>query len=229
MFEVNNGIAKIDGSRGKYDGGKYESKVSDPSVRYGRNAVENYYTYVEHPIVTDKMTPAPILDFGLNPDAAEKNADKLERFLKENDEYLKALPPLEFEYRYMPVMPKGQVDKKAVLGAAYEEMGQTKEMSVEEMDHRFAPDENFTSRALDINKDGKIDIAEYSTSILAADMLSKSSTPNPANIDGTINKNGFNAVLAYTQKSKAEAAAKLYSNIYNTYNLGEAKNDFKAD
>jgi len=102
-------------------------------------------------------------------------------------------------------------------------------MSVEEMDHRFAPDENFTSRALDINKDGKIDIAEYSTSILAADMLSKSSTPNPANIDGTINKNGFNAVLAYTQKSKAEAAAKLYSNIYNTYNLGEAKNDFKAD
>ena len=214
MFEVNNGVAKIDGSRGKYDGGKYESKVSDPSVRYGRNAVENYYTYV---------------DFGLNPDAAEKNADKLERFLRENDEYLKALPPLEFEYRYMPVMPKGQVDKKAVLGAAYEEMGQTKEMSVEEMDHRFAPDENFTSRALDINKDGKIDIAEYSTSILAADMLSKSSTPNPANIDGTINKNGFNAVLAYTQKSKAEAAAKLYSNIYNTYNLGEAKNDFKAD
>ena len=174
MFEVNNGVAKIDGSRGKYDGGKYESKVSDPSVRYGRNAVENYYTYVEHPIVTDKMTPAPILDFGLNPDAAEKNADKLERFLRENDEYLKALPPLEFEYRYMPVMPKGQVDKKAVLGAAYEEMGQTKEMSVEEMDHRFAPDENFTSRALDINKDGKIDIAEYSTSILAADMLSKS-------------------------------------------------------
>ena len=36
MFEVNNGVAKIDGSRGKYDGGKYESKVSDPSVRYGR-------------------------------------------------------------------------------------------------------------------------------------------------------------------------------------------------
>lgn len=76
--------------------------------------------------------------------------------MRENDEYLKALPPLEFEYRYMPVMPKGQVDKKAVLGAAYEEMGQTKEMSVEEMDHRFAPDENFTSRALDINKDGKL-------------------------------------------------------------------------
>ena len=42
MFEVNNGIVKIDGSKGKYDG-----KVTDPSVRYGRNAVENYYTYLE--------------------------------------------------------------------------------------------------------------------------------------------------------------------------------------
>lgn len=224
MFEVNNGIAKIDGSRGKYDG-----KVTDSSVKYGRNAVENYYTYVEHPIVTDKMTPAPILDFGFNPNAADKNADKLDKFLHENNEYLKALPPLEFEYRYMPQMPKGQIDKKALLGAAYEEMGQTKEMSIEEMDNRFAPDETFTSRALDINSDGKIDVAEYGSSILAADMLSKDAVPNPGNIDGTINKNGFNALLAYTQKSKAEAAAKLYSNIYNTYNLGEAKKDFKAD
>lgn len=224
MFDVSNGMVKIDGSNGKYD-----SKVTDPSVRYGRNAVENYYTYIEQPVVNDRMTPAPILDFGLNPDAAEKNADKLDKFLKENDEYLRALPPLEFEYRYMPKTDKGQIDKKAVLGAAYEEMGKTKEISVKEMDYRFAPDDNFTSKALDINNDGKIDIAEYGSSILAADMLSKSETPNTANIDGTINKKGFDAVLAYTQKSKAEAAAKLYSNIYNTYNLGDTLKDFKAE
>lgn len=216
MFEVNNGVVKINGAQGKYDG-----KVTDPSERYGRNAVENYYTYVEQPIVTDKMNTAPILDFGINPNADEANADKLNKFLKENDEYLKALPPLEFEYRYMPQMPKGQIDKKALLGAAYEEMDGVNEMSVEEMDDRFAPDESFTSQALDINKDGKIDNGEYATSILAADMLSKSDTPNPENIDGTINKNGFNAVLAYTQKSKAAAAAALYSKIYDTYNLGE--------
>lgn len=216
MFEVNNGVVKINGAQGKYDG-----KVTDPSERYGRNAVENYYTYVEQPIVTDRMNTAPILDFGISPNADEANANKLNKFLKENDEYLKALPPLEFEYRYMPQMPKGQIDKKAVLGAAYEEMGGVNEMSVEEMNDRFAPDESFTSQALDINKDGKIDNGEYATSILAADMLSKSDTPNPENIDGTINKNGFNAVLAYTQKSKAAAAAALYSKIYNTYNLGE--------
>lgn len=221
MFEVQNGIAKIDGSKGKYDG-----KVSNPSVKYGRNAVENYFTYLEQPIVADPMNAAPILDFGLSPDAAKNNADKLEKFLKENDEYLKALPPLEFEYRYMPT---GSVDKMALLGAAYEEMGKVKELDVKELDSKFAPDTTFTSASLDINKDGKVDIAEYSSSILAADMLSKSDTPDPANIDGTINRKGFNAVLAYTQKSNAAAAAALYSKIYNNYNLGEAKKEFKAE
>lgn len=221
MFEVNNGIAKINGANGKYD-----ERVSDPSVRYGRNAVENYYTYLENPIVEDKMTPAPILDFGLNPNADNNNADKLNKFQKENDEYLKALPPLQYEYRYMP---QGPVNTKALLGAAYEEMGGKKELSVEELDYRFAPDSSFTSKALDLNNDGKVDIGEYGSSILAADMLSKSDTPDTKNIDGTINNKGFNAVLAYTQKSNATAATKLYSNIYNTYNLGEAQKDFKAN
>lgn len=221
MFEVNNGIAKINGANGKYD-----ERVSDPSVRYGRNAVENYYTYLENPIVEDKMTPAPILDFGLNPNADNNNADKLNKFLKENDEYLKALPPLQYEYRYMP---QGPVNTKALLGAAYEEMGGKKELSVEELDYRFAPDSSFTSKALDLNNDGKVDIGEYGSSILAADMLSKSDTPDTKSIDGTINNKGFNAVLAYTQKSNVAAATKLYSNIYNTYNLGEAQKDFKAN
>ena len=221
MFEVNNGIAKFNGANGKYD-----ERVSDPSVRYGRNAVENYYTYLENPIVEDKMTPAPILDFGLNPNADNNNADKLNKFLKENDEYLKALPPLQYEYRYMP---QGPVNTKALLGAAYEEMGGKKELSVEELDSKFAPDASFTSKALDLNNDGKVDIGEYGSSILAADMLSKSDTPDTKNIDGTINNKGFNAVLAYTQKSNATAATKLYSNIYNTYNLGEAQKDFKAN
>ena len=221
MFEVNNGIAKINVANGKYD-----ERVSDPSVRYGRNAVENYYTYLENPIVEDKMTPAPILDFGLNPNADNNNADKLNKFLKENDEYLKALPPLQYEYRYMP---QGPVNTKALLGAAYEEMGGKKELSVEELDYRFAPDSSFTSKALDLNNDGKVDIAEYGSSILAADMLSKSDTPDTKNIDGTINNKGFNAVLAYTQKSNVAAATKLYSNIYNTYNLGEAQKNFKAN
>ena len=224
MYEVNNGVVNINGAKGKYD-----NKVSDSSVRYGRNAVENYYTYLEKPLVEDKMTTAPILDFGLNPEAADKNAEKLDKFLKENDEYLSALPPLKYEYRYMPQMQKGQVDTNAVLGAAYEEMGKQKELSVEKLDAQFAPDENFTSKALDINNDGKVDIAEYGSSILASDMLSKSDKPDTKNIDGTINKQGFDALLAYTQKSNLAAAKKFYSNNYNTYNLSEAQKNFKAE
>ncbi len=211
MFEVNNGTAKIDGSKGKYYG-----KVTNPSVKYGRNAVENYYTYLEQPLVSDIVNPSPILP-------TEENVNN---FIKKNNEYLDALPPLEFEYRYMP---QGKLDKKALLGAAYEELGGNKEVGVKELDAVFAPNSTFTSEALDINKDGKIDVAEYGTSILAADMLSKSETPNFSNIDGTINKKGFDAVLAYAQKSKAAAAAALYSKIYNTYNLGEAQKEFKPE
>lgn len=220
-FDVTGNVAKIDGSKGKYD-----KTVTNPSVRYGRNAVENYYTYLEQPLIKDNVNSAPILDFGTDPNAADKNIDKLDKFLKENDEYLNALPPLEYEYRYMPNIKNGQIDKLSVLGAAYEEMGGVKEMSVKEMDDRFAVDESMTSEALDVNKDGKIDIAEYGGSFLAADMLSKSDTPNPDDVDGTISKRGFDAVMAYTQKAKAAEAAKLYENIYNKYNLAEAQNEF---
>ena len=216
MFEVNNGIANIDGSKGRYD----EKNVTNPSERYGRNAVDNFYSYGEKPITENTFNTAPILDFGLNPDAPERNAEKLEGFIKENDDYLKALPPLEFEYRYMPNVHNGQIDKDALLGAAKQDMQGKSEMSVQEMDYNFAPSSEFTSKALDINGDGKITNAEYSTSILAADMLSKSSTPDSKNVDGTINAKGMNAVLAYSKKCNAAAAAALYSNIYKTYNLG---------
>lgn len=217
MYEVNNGVAKIDGRQGIYS----EKTVSNPSERYGRNAVDNFESYSETPIIADSMKPAPILDFGFSPDAANKNAEKIDKFVKENDEYLNSLPPLKFEYRYMPnITKKGEIDKQALLGAAYEEMGKRDSIPVAEMNYRYAPDENYTCEPLDINKDGNITNPEYASSILAADMLSKSDTPDGANIDGTINSKGLNAVLEYSKKSNAEAAAKLYSNIYNKFNLG---------
>lgn len=224
MFNVNGNVTKIDGSKGKYD-----DKVTNQSVKYGRNAVENFYTYMENPIINDKDVPAPILDFGVSKDAVEKNEEKLNSFVQENDKYLNSLPPLEFEYRYMPNMNKGEIDKQAILGAAYEAMGQSTELPVSEVDNRFAPNKDFTSQALDVNKDGKIDIAEYGSSLLAADMLSKDENANPENIDGTINSKGFNTVLAYAHKSNAAAAANLYSKIGSTYNLQEAKSEFNPE
>ncbi len=224
MFEVNQNGAQINGAQGKYD-----KTVTNPSVRYGRNSVDNYYSYIEKPLVEDSMNTAPILDFGLNPDAAEKNEEKLNKFLKENDDYLKSLPPLEFEYRYMPKAPKGVVDKHAVLGAAYEELGKRKEVSVDEMDYNFAINKDFSTAPIDLNKDGKIDVGEYGSTILAADVLSKSDVPNPDDVDGTINQKGFNALLEYTKKSNALAATKLYSSLYNKYELGSAVKDFNPE
>ena len=79
MLEMNNNIAKIDGSKGKYD-----NKVSNPSVRYGRNAVDNLYSYLEQPITNPDFNPAPILDFGLSENAFDKNTEKIEQFIKKN-------------------------------------------------------------------------------------------------------------------------------------------------
>ena len=226
MFEVNNDVAKIDGSVGKYN----NSNVTNPSVRYGKNAVNNYYSYLEQPMLNDKHEPAPILDFSSNPTAADNNIEKLDRFIKDNDDYLKSLPPLEFEYRYMPNLHKrGEVDADALLGSAYEELGKRKEVNVSEVDKAFALNSEFSATPIDLNQDGKIDIAEYGTTILAADMFSKSDTPDTNNIDGTINAKGMNKILEYTHKSNAEAAANLYSNLYNKYNLGDAMNNFNPN
>ena len=210
---------EINGTRGKYDG-----IVSDDSVRYGRNAVENNLRYMEAPIVNERVNPAPILDFMPTQQADVNNAKALNNFMDRNDAYLASLPPIDFEYRYMPNIGKGKVDGKAVLGAAYEEMGE-KELPVKEFENRYMIDDSMTAEPIDINGDGKIDLAEYGSTIVAADVLSKPSK-NINDVDGTINSKGLNALLEYTKKSNAEAAAKLYANVYNTYKLGEHLNKF---
>ena len=220
MFEVNNGIAKIDGLKGKYD----DKTVTNPSVRYGRNSVQNFYSYLEQPIIKDNNATPPILDFGVVKDNTDKNIEKMESYTKANDIYLESLPPLEYEYRYMPnIHKRNEVDKDALLGAAYEELGGRKEVSVEDLDNSFALNGNFSTSPMDINKDGKIDIGEYGSSILASDMLSN----DQGYIDGTINKKGHNAVQELTKKANAEAAANLYSSLYNQYNIGDAVKNFK--
>lgn len=210
---------QINGANGFYD-----NKVQDDSVRYGRNATANFINYLEKPILVENYATPPVLDFFPTEESVENNIEEMTQFAEQNDAYLNSLPPLEFEYRYMPELEAGQVDKKAVLGAAYEEM-LVKELPVEEFETRFLVDEDMSAEALDINKDGKIDIAEYATNILATDVLSKG-TEDITKIDGTINSTGMNAILAYTKKANAAAATKLYSELYNTHKLGEALSSF---
>ena len=213
---------EINGAAGKYDG-----LVSNDSVRYGRNAAENNIRYMETPLVMDRMNPAPILNFMPTKEADIQNAKALQRFMNNNDGYLNSLPPIDFQYRYMPKTETGKVDGNAVLGAAYEEMG-TKILPVKEFEDRYLLDNSMTAEPIDINKDGKIDISEYGSTIVASDILSKE-TPEIENADGTINAKGLNAVLEYTKKSNAEAATKLYSEVYNTYELGKYLNEFNPE
>ncbi len=197
--------------------GAYSNSGDDESSKYGRNSANNFKNYAMSPLKNIDDNQAPVFDFAQTSNATDKNHDALGKFIKKNDKYLNSLPPLEFEYRYMPNLANGSLDKKALLGAAYEELGVT-EVPVKEFEQKYM-NENMTAEPLDINKDGKIDVKEYATTIAAADMMSKDS-PDVSQIDGTISSKGMNAVLAYSAKSRAEAATKLYSNIYNTLNLG---------
>ena len=144
----------------------------------------------------------------------------MEKFVDENDNYLKSLPPLEYEYRYIPKFSNGQIDKKALFTIANEDMEGANELSVDEFEDRYLiDDDSQTAKALDLNNDGKIDTREYSANILASDVLSKGTT-DPMKADGTINIQGMNAILEYSKKSNVDAAKKLYTNIYNAYDLG---------
>lgn len=205
---------EINGSNGLYD-----KQIKDESVRYGRNAAANHKALVTSTINSAIEGEAPILDFSPSDKAFENNVKKLEKFADKHDEILNTMPPLDYQYRYMPPITDGKINKQALLGAAFEEMGETS-IPVKKFEERFLPGNEYTVEALDLNKDGNIDITEYGTSMLAADMLSKDS-PNISNIDGTMNSKGMNAVMEYSLKSRAEAATKLYSQINATYKLNE--------
>lgn len=209
---------EVNGSSGRYD-----NKVSDESIRYGRNAVDNHDKFMQAPIANENYAIPPVFNFSPNAKASEENINALEDFIDANDSYLKSLPPLEYEYRYIPNFTNGNLNKKAVLGAAYEELGGVKEISVKDFENKYLLDDSQTAEPMDINKDGKIDVAEYGANMIATDVLSKGTT-DPMKADGVINAKGMNAILEYSKKSNAAAATKLYANIYNTYNLGSALN-----
>lgn len=207
---------QINGVSGKYDG----FNNMDPSIKYGKNASENFKTHIQSPLVNDNYSVPPIFDFSFNPEAVDENLEHMEEYIDSNDKYLASLPPLEYEYRYMPNLNVGEIDKKAVLAVAKEDMMGEEELSVKEFEERFLVDQNMTAEPIDINKDGKITTSEYATTVIAADILSKDTT-DVTKVDGVINTKGLNAILEYSQKANAVKASELYTRIYNTYNLAE--------
>jgi hypothetical protein len=191
VYSVQNNVAMINGSAGVYDG-----KINNPSVKYGRNAVSNHFSYL----------------------------NDLPKFTETG------MPPLDFEYKYMP---DNKLDKMVLLGAAFEEMGKKVSVSVQEMTEKLKQGFDalgISANALDINKDGKIDNAEYAATILVSDMSSENPNELDAeNINGVINKTGLYIIGAYAnEKNEANASANL-SAIHNAFNLDQAQREFLAD
>ena len=207
VYSVSNNKAFINGQNGIYD-----KKVNNPEVKYGRNATNNYMGYVK--------------DIARNP-----------------------MPPINFEYRYIP---NGRYSYKALMGNAYEELGKKTEVSVAELNKKFDSDKqkieamnkeilarnpnspvvnpDFTAEALDLNRDGKVDIAEYATSIMAADMLDGDQTKcDVKNLDGVITNKGEDASMALYMKQNVQNAKALFNEIHKTFQLDKAMNEFKSD
>lgn len=140
------------------------------------------------------------------------------------------MPPLKFEYRYMP---NGKLDKLALMGNAYEELGKKTEVKTEELTatlQEFGGD-RFSAEAIDINKDGYIDVAEYATTTLTEDALSstKGFNVDPNKVDGIINNEGANKTFALNLKSNAKIASEIYSKLYNEFGLDKAQEEFLSN
>lgn len=120
-------------------------------------------------------------------------------------------------------------NKQALLGEAYIEMGGKTSMKTEEltgiMQEAFG--DIVSADVLDIDKNGEIDLAEYSTSILLSDYLSSDSNPyGKEQIDGIITEKGELASLPYANKKNETIASKVFKDIFETYSLDEAQDKF---
>ena len=245
MYTVVNEKAFITGDIGRYD-----NLIKNNSVRYARNSVDSFKRYLSNYTQPPVDLSYDVIDFSHKSKIGfvnkisdffknkkfDKQMNKLEANIKTMEEQEKKRSPINFIQKYMPYTEDtGIVDKMALMGAAYEEMGAT-EKSVEELNALSCPiegvdeDLQISADALDINQDGKVDLAEYSTSVLLEDALSSDTDElKHENINGVITKDGSDKSLAYYTKRNVEIARNVFSQIYDYYNLGEAKEEFLSD
>ena len=226
MFTTIGDTSYISGDFGKYDG-----IVKDNSVRYGRNSVDNFKKYLAAGIKPGVTAPNIDEKKLQSEDSFEKEISKADEFIKKLEDNYANFPGVKFVQQYMPGEIKdGNINKMALLGAAYEELGKievTKAEMEETMKKGLSKNDNISADALDVNKDGKIDLAEYSTSILLSDALSTNGNEVSAkNINGIVTNEGLNAILPYGLKANNEAAYKTYSYLYDFYKLGDAQKEF---
>lgn len=237
-YDISNNTAYIDGSTGLYCG-------KPKSAKYGANAMQNYHSYIRD-FKTDTTVP--------NPDTFTKGASinsirKMEKEVKklENEK----LPPLNFVLQYSPKMGAvkafftrmftgASIDKQALLGHSYEEMGRKPAITLEEADAPFKNEAfsdigtNLTAKAFDVNDDGEIDISEMAVSTVVADVLSKDDSLLPLNLkvvdlkkaDGTYTNDGENKMMAFCNEENLETASIIAKDIHSKLKLDKTQNKF---
>lgn len=228
MYQVANNRAYIDGSKGYYDG-----KVLNPSVRYGRNAIDNYKNYL-----ADFS-----YDAGNSSDTFESNK-KTKKLIKNPIDAIKQLfykknPPEGYNNRYTPYETNYRfLDKFALMGSAYEQMDENISMPTSEFTKRLQAmsDANWgegeiilDGEVLDLNRDGKIDLAEYSASIILEDALSKDEIFDEHNVTGCVTEKGEDRAIDYFEPYNYTNSRITFKKIYRTFHLEKAQERFLAD
>lgn len=213
-YSVANNVAKING-----ENGFYTRRVMDKSTCYGRNAINNFNAYQQklwNPSSAPDLRDLASLDTA----SFDKKMHAFNTFLDEG------LPPFDYEVQYMP---SAKLDKKALFGAAFEEMGQVDEIRVDvlskimqnRLDAQLGKNSiRMSARAMDLNRDNKISVDEYSTSILLKDALSRGDKFAKKNVKGSFTKEGENALVHYNMAHNFKVANSTYQKIYDSYKLG---------
>ena len=235
-YLLTNSVTSINGVSGPYS-----DKVKNKSVAYGRNAVANFSPNLDKfnqalPAV-ERLTRKDMLEHDANGFKVQDNTYKnaVDSFDKSIDNGVNQVKntPLNFELRYMNAPAgDGNFDKMALMGAAFEEMGKKISMPVQDLTKKLqaAFGDKASANAFDVNKDGQVDIGEYSASIVLEDMMSKD--PNKLdykNVTGLVTNKGQDALMQYITPKNPQYAAEEVALLHKSQELDKAKNLFAAD
>lgn len=256
-FYTVNDTAIINGVNGTYG---RNAKAAD----YGRNAAQNYKAYIDRLAVDTTAPNPDVFTKNGTPEEMMAEVKKLEEeSLTPVNFILRYAPEMGVVKAFFARLFKGAaIDKQALLGHSYEainkmhyqDLGKIEAahreaddtarkidaMTVEEADLPFK-DEAFasinsklTSRAFDVNNDGKIDISEEAVSTVIADVLSADETLDPMDMtvsdlkkaDGSYTNDGENRMMAFFKEENLETASVIVKDIHSKLKLDKAQDKF---
>ena len=225
MYQEINRTAYINGDKGIYDG-----RIKNHSVRYARNAVDNYkQTYSPDAQWLKEKMPTG-LPQKIDKDTFDKSIKQTDEWIERTKDFLAVdFPPIKFNMKYAKNAP-GEPDKLAVMGVAYEEMDKRTSMPVDELTKKIDI-AGCSADSLDLNGDGNIDLAEYGSSILVEDMLSSSDSDilKAEDITGEINDKGQVRLMSFAAIKNYRDSQQTYKDVYNAFNLADAQKEFLKD